>query len=167
MSSWCVDFPLLSSWEKPITAESSPPFWNRRISGKLLLGRRRVSQRGAEALCFGQAKYYAVVMCLFRISESASSGYRTFQLVMQGTNQLCLLSDENYSPLTTSAGLPKSNSSWPTRCGISCITPYANEQWHSLSRGPNVLPTQLQWDCCTLSKESRFGFWSILTEPYL
>ena len=42
----------------------------------------------------------------FRISESASSGYRTFQFVMQGTNPLCLLS------------------SWPTRCGISCITPY-------------------------------------------
>ena len=40
----------------------------------------------------------------FRISESASSGYRTFQFVMQGTNPLCLLS------------------SWPTRCGISCIT---------------------------------------------
>jgi len=58
----------------------------------------------------------------FRISEGASSGYQTFQLVMQGTNPLCLLSVENYSSLTTSAGLPKSNSSWPTRRGISCIT---------------------------------------------
>jgi len=43
--SWCVHFPsLLSGGERLVAVEGSQPLWDRGLGGKLLLGRRRVSQ---------------------------------------------------------------------------------------------------------------------------
>jgi len=76
-ASWCVHFsPLLSGRERLVAAEGSQPLWDRGLGGKLLLGRRRVSQGWQKHFCFGQAKYSAGIMHLCRYCEAADFPYK-------------------------------------------------------------------------------------------
>ena len=59
----CIFLSAVFRWRKPVTAEGSPPLWDRWLRGKLPLGKEK-SKSGVVHFSFGQAKYN-VGICIY------------------------------------------------------------------------------------------------------